>query len=113
MGLDISCGKESWRIGSYTYFHDFRKTLAKKLWGLDYDRITDKDFLFMPDGLRIFFGHSDCDGKLTPKQSAKVFKDFLFIVHLRQVPLGWENDFEQWLEAFSYSIKFKKPIIFS
>jgi hypothetical protein len=57
MGLNISCGKEGGRVGSYGWFHSFRLTVCRledDVWGSCYPVLQQ---------------HSDCDGIITPKES--------------------------------------------
>lgn len=82
MGLDISCrcGYISFRVGSYTYFHNWRKDLCK-LAKISLKRYTGllNDYVWLVSEDDPFFellNHSDCDGKLSTLECRNLLEDF-------------------------------------
>ena len=128
MGLDIQVDTVSFRAGSYSGFHDFRKWLARQALGIDltsmdgFGGTTPWASLTLPaemKGLPILLSHSDCDGDITPSQAKELlvaleaYKDGAGVLRVpNQVEYYWGN-IDEWIEACRISIAKRKRIIFS
>ena len=94
MGLDVSAGRLGYRIGSYSYFNNWRNTVFKLInkqnvdvtdffgFGGDNPRLGDLDFFFINDSsitrpiyrdLRYIINHSDSDGEITLQECRRLF----------------------------------------
>jgi len=100
MGLDTS--HNCWH-GPYSVFARFRKSLACQI-GIDlndyygYGKGGVKDLRKIKHELMPLFNHSDCDGKLTIKQS-------------KSIVVGLNKVLENFIENNEYDDDFKELII--
>jgi len=134
MGLDITCecGRIAFRAGSYTYFHNWRRTLARIV-GINLDQMAGFNGCKSWTGHERFYellNHSDCDGKLTPLECLNLKDDFEWLEKLmttknsvdkiyRKIfnPLPkldtyWLEKFQHWKNAIEHSVEENCKIIF-
>lgn len=132
MGLDIYAKgleyKNSYHCG-YITFNNYRKKLAtaynpilgeiykKTLYG---EELTEKEIKqwneLCNDDLDIFLWHSDCDGKLTPKECKKIY-DVVKNLKVEMkghnyITMNYYNMHEQWINMFKYCYKRKVNMYF-
>jgi hypothetical protein len=89
MGVDFSHCDAHW---AYSGFNRFRTRLAKEI-GFDLDSMegfggTTK-WETMADPIKALLNHSDCDGKLTPKECRQVAP------RLRELVKNWDDDHDK------------------
>jgi hypothetical protein len=91
MGIDFSHCNAHW---AYSGFHRVRNEIAKKLYDIDLDQMKgfngklkwDKKIPLYP-----FLYHSDCDGKLSPKEIKRCLPDLRRVVNLLENKYDREN----------------------
>jgi hypothetical protein len=84
MGLDMASNTRAERIGSYSYFNDYRNHLVSKLYGSweEYEKQyppgdwnARKRMYNNHSPLGLLYWHSDCDGYLTKTDCKKLIKE--------------------------------------
>lgn len=120
MGLDIQIKglkREETYHGGYITFANYRIKVAKafnKTFGEIYEKPYLNPFYEFPDedleqlnqlcndDLDIFLWHSDCDGKLTPKECKKIYNE-LKKLKIEDFPYRDKGEMhELWLNMFKY-----------
>jgi hypothetical protein len=100
-----------------TYNEDFGLLYKKWLWG----EITETEIKYMNelcnDDLDIFLTHSDCDGKLTPKECRKIYdaiKNYKMDMQGHNYGIMKPyNMLEQWKGIFNHCYKKRVNLYFS
>lgn len=130
MGLDIhikGLEREDTYHGSYTHFANYRRNIVqafnknlseiydKGYYNFDY-KFTKQDIKqwnnLCNDDLDIFIWHSDCDGKLTPKECKKIYNELRW---LNIQDLYYSNKYTMhslWLSMLQFCYKHRVNMYF-
>lgn len=130
MGLDMSVGEMTHRIGSYSSFAHYRRELFKFFHDEDLDMMEGfylgvdptkfKNLKFSDlkhDKLIPLINHSDCDGEITADEAAQCLPDLEVYKHYLEIQNKPDIEYtiavtDRLIELFRHSMATGLPIVF-
>lgn len=130
MGLDLSVGEISHRMGSYSFFGNYRRHMFKFFHsqeldmmegfhlGVDPNKFKNLKFADLKTQQMIpFINHSDCDGHITADEAAECLPDLELYKHYLELKNSeFPDDYlivtERLIELFKHSMVTGLPVEF-